>query len=81
MPLPRQVQIDRIKITGYLLSTNNPRSRAKAEFFTRFGFEANRWEELAEALRKHADTNEVSYEVETDYGSRFHVDGPTGNAG
>ncbi len=75
MPLRCQVQIDRIEITGYLLSTINPRSRAKTEFFARFGFEADRWEELAEALRKHADTNEVSYEVETDYGSRFHVDG------
>jgi tripartite-type tricarboxylate transporter receptor subunit TctC len=42
---------DRSKITGYLLSLSHPDDRTKAAFFMRFGFSAERWEELAEAPR------------------------------
>ena len=71
----RQAQIERGKITDYLLASVNPRGRATAHFFHSFGFSVDRWEELAAALKSHAVSNEVARVVETAYGSRYHVDG------
>jgi hypothetical protein len=42
------------KITAYLLSLTHRDGRSKAAFFTRFGFSANAWTLLADALRRHA---------------------------
>ena len=75
LPNGHQAQIEREKITDYLLSPVNPRSRAKADFFLSFGFSIDRWEEFAEALKVHAASHEVAGVVETAYGPRYHVDG------
>ena len=75
MPNVHQAQIERGKITDYLLSSVNPRSRAKADFFLSFGFSIDRWEEFAEALKFHVASHEVARVVETAYGQRYHVDG------
>ncbi len=75
LPNVRQAQIERGKITNYLLATVNPRGRAKADYFVRFGFSVDRWEEFADALKFHAASHEVARVVETAYGSRYHVDG------
>ena len=71
-----RARIDRRKITDYLLSSANPRGRAKADFFQRFGFRIDRWEEFADALNRQAASHEVTRVVETSYGPRYHVDGP-----
>ena len=75
LPNARMARVDQEKITGYLLSSVNPRGRAKAAFFLSFGFSVVRWEELAEALRRHAAAHEVARIMETAYGPRYHVDG------
>ena len=75
LPNAHLARIDRQKITNYLLSSVNPRGRAKANFFQRFGFSTERWEEFADALRRQAATHEVARVVETPYGPRNHVDG------
>ena len=81
-PMPLQIpdrahsRVDRAKIVDYLLSTMHPDGRAKAEFFLRFGFRAERWQELADALREVGASNPVAGLVETDYGLRYTVDGP-----
>ena len=41
LPNAHLARIDREKITDYLLSSVNPRDRAKAGFFLRFGFNVN----------------------------------------
>jgi hypothetical protein len=69
-------RVDRSKIVDYLLSTTHPDGRAKAEFFLRFGFRADRWHELADALRGVGAANPVASLVETAYGLRYTVDGP-----
>lgn len=43
--------VDRSKITEYSLSLSHADGHTKAAFFMRIGFRAERWEELAEALR------------------------------
>ena len=75
LPKAHLTRIDQEKITDYLLSSANPRGRAKAGFFLSFGFSAARWEELAEALRRHAASHAVARVLETACGPRYHVDG------
>ena len=75
LPNAHLARVDQEKITDYLLSSVNPRGRAKAGFFLSFGFSVARWEELGEALRRHAASHEVARVVETAYGLRYHVDG------
>lgn len=75
LPNAHLAWIDRPKITNYLLSSVNPRGRAKANFFLRFGFSTDRWEEFSDALRRQAASYEVTRVVETPYGPRYHIDG------
>lgn len=75
LPNAHLTRIDQEKITDYLLSSTNPRGKAKADFFSSFGFSLSDWEQLAEALRRHATTQAVARVVETTYGPRYHVDG------
>ncbi|MCY4388047.1 MAG: hypothetical protein OXC18_13195 [Desulfurellaceae bacterium] len=75
LPNAHRAQIERGKITDYLLSLVNPRSRAKADFFLSFGFSRDRQEEFVKALKAHAASYEVARVVETAYGPRYHVDG------
>ena len=63
------------KITDYLLNRGHPAGRSKAVFFLRFGFTVARWDLLAEALLKHADSYELVSMEKSSYGTRFVVDG------
>lgn len=75
LPNAHLARVDQEKITDYLLSSVNPRARAKAGFFLSFGFSAVRWHQLAEALRRHAASHAVVQVLETAYGPRYRVDG------
>lgn len=66
----------RAKIAGYLLSDSHPSGRAKAVFFCRFGFSAEAWELLAEALKRHAAEYEVAGIEESPFGKRYVIEGP-----
>jgi hypothetical protein len=63
------------KITGYLLSFNHRDGRSKAAFFSRFGFSANAWQELARSLRQHAVDHTVSGVEDSPFGTRYVVEG------
>lgn len=76
LPDRTRARVDRSKVVDYLLSPTHADGRGKAEFFMRFGFRAERWQELAEALRDSAASNPVSGIVETAHGLRYTVDGP-----
>ena len=75
LPGSAAARVDREKIAGYLLSLSHPDGRTKAEFFMRFGFRAERWEELAEVLRTAGISNPVVEVVESAHGVRYTVDG------
>lgn len=66
--------VERSKVVDYLLGSGSIASRAKARFFASLGFTADRWEDLAEALRAQAENGEVSM-TRTDWGSKFAVTG------
>ena len=77
MKLPNSAEagVPQRKITEYLLSPTHPDGRAKAAFFTALGFTAETWEELATALRNHAQQHEVAQMVDTPYGTTYVVEG------
>jgi hypothetical protein len=75
LPDVEKAEIKESKITQYLLSTTHRAGKSKASFFIRFGFDPDRWEELATALRQHARDNEITLEEKTVFGTRYVIDG------
>ena len=75
LPYAEQAQVDREKITEYLLSDEHPDGSNKARFFKRFGFRTEGWETLALALRTHASSHPVVKIVESQFGVRYTVEG------
>lgn len=75
LPYASQARVDQEKITDYLLSSVHPDGKSKAEFFTQFGFRPEQWTVLATALRGHGARHPVVKVVESDFGTRYAVDG------
>jgi len=75
LPNAANAQIDEAKITGYLLSPDHPDGRDKAAFFARFGFSRANWATLADALRRHAVAHPVAKTVQSNYGTRYVIEG------
>lgn len=67
--------VDQTKVTDYLLNPKHPYGASKAQFFTGFGFCIERWEEMAELLKEHGGSHEISTMRETGFGLRYSVDG------
>jgi hypothetical protein len=76
LPNVDKAEITEAKIVGYLLSTTHRAGKSKAAFFIQFGFAAARWQELANALKQHAVSNEITTEEKTIFGSRYVIEGP-----
>ena len=75
LPNVKQAAVPSRKITHYLLSNTHRDGQHKAEFFHRFGFTIEAWEELATALLNHARQHEVVEIVPTPFGQNFVVEG------
>lgn len=75
LPGVDRAQVDRDKITDYLLAIDHPEGSSKAEFFARFGFTIADWQVLAEALIAHARRNPISEMSESPYGTKYQLDG------
>jgi len=75
LPHHEDAVVPQAKITGYLLSPTHRDGRSKADFFTRFGFSADSWEELATALLRHAAEHEVTRIEDSPFGTRYVVEG------
>ena len=75
LPNAEQARVDRAKVVDYLLATEHDVGQHKARLFLRFGFTPEHWEDLAEALRVHAVTNEVVGDGQTSSGVNYVVDG------
>ena len=67
--------VEREKILDYLLNSAHRHGASKAQFFKMFGFRAEKWEQLAQALRIHGKTHEVKRTRETGFGPRYEVEG------
>ncbi|HYN79311.1 MAG TPA: hypothetical protein VES73_16125 [Lamprocystis sp. (in: g-proteobacteria)] len=73
--------IERKKVVEYLLALDHSSGRSKARFFTGVGFNARRWQVLADALRKHAQDSTVTGTETSAYGQKYVVEGPLGCPG
>ncbi len=60
LPNASKALVERRKLTDYLLDFDHPEGAGKAEFFSRFGLTAPKWQVLAKALRTHARSHDVS---------------------
>jgi hypothetical protein len=76
LPNAGRAAVPRAKLEGYLLSPSHIAGRGKARFFSGFGFSAESWEALGEALVRHASSNEVKKVEETPFGTKYTIDGP-----
>jgi hypothetical protein len=76
LPNPDRLVVERGKIVDYLLNSGHRYGASNAGFFSRFGFNAEKWEQLAQALRHHGQTHEVKKEHDTGFGPRYLVEGP-----
>lgn len=76
LPYADRLDIPQAKVTEYLLSSTHRAGRAKARFFSAFGFQATAWETLATALRRHALDNNVALSEPTPFGIRYVIEGP-----
>ena len=56
MKLPKldRLIIERKKVADYLLNPTHRYGASKARFFSKFGFQREKWETLAQALHEHA---------------------------
>lgn len=67
LPGVERAKISEIKIVKYLLSATHRAGKSKASFFMEFGFDPQRWEELARALKQHVMDNEITREEKNDF--------------
>jgi hypothetical protein len=77
MKLPHvdRLEIRKAKVVQYLLSSTHRAGKGKAAFFSAFGFTASQWEDLANALQKHARDNVVMLTEDTAFGTRYVIEG------
>jgi hypothetical protein len=64
------------KIVNYLLSVSHSSGRTKARFLKGFGFRAQDWLVLREAIIAHARANDIAASHRTHFGTRYEIDGP-----
>ena len=76
LPNAANAHVEPAKIVNYLLAPEHPEGAGKAEFFTHFGFTVDEWQLLAEALLAHALTLRVASMSETQYGTKYRIEGP-----
>ena len=75
LPDVEKADVPEAKVVRYLLSTTHRAGKSKASFFMEFGFDPDRWEELARGLKQHATNNEIALEERTTLGTRYVIDG------
>jgi hypothetical protein len=76
LPHIDQAFIESDKISGYLLSDNHPVGGPKSAFFKRFGFDAQRPDELTVALLDHAHANDAEALPSSQHGTKYEITGP-----
>jgi hypothetical protein len=75
LPNREKAIVPEAKITLYLLNAQHPKGRGKARFFMQFGFSVAQWKQLADALFDHAQTHEVVKTEQTQFGTRYVIEG------
>ena len=75
LPNAESAVVERDKIVDYLLNPGHPDNGGKAPFFLTAGFNPERWQELAEALRHAAARFPISKSMASPHGTKYILDG------
>jgi hypothetical protein len=70
-----KIEIPENKLEKYLLNISHPDGYSKALFFKKHGYEINNSDLLEVELKKFANIFEVSKTIETQFGTKFIIDG------
>jgi len=76
LPHLNRAVVSETKIVDYLLSVRHSGGRAKAHFLERYGFHAQDWQALRDAIVAHAAANDVTASQQSRFGTRYEIDGP-----
>lgn len=76
IPNVERVIIGDRKLADYLLAMGHPFGRAQARVFLALGFRRDEIGRLRDALRRHAAGNPVVASEETEFGTKYVVEGP-----
>jgi hypothetical protein len=71
LPNAEVAYIDVSKLTDYLMSTDHPRGKDKARFFTQFGFTLRNLDILTQSLKKHAANRSVAQIKNSEFGVKY----------
>lgn len=75
LPGAERAFIDPAKVRDYLLSTEHPIGRFKANVFRNMGYSRDDWQQLAADLLNIARNGEAELGESTEYGEKYTVDG------
>lgn len=75
LPNAESAYIPPAKILDYLLAADHPDGRGKAVVLIGFGFNRADWQILAQALRTHGASYEVTRTIRTPHGLKFIIEG------
>lgn len=75
LPNLEKAEVSKAKILDYLLADTTIAARAKANFFTRFGFARSDWRVLERALLLHSKSHDVETVQSDSYGERYTIVG------
>lgn len=74
LPNAHLAEVQEKKLRDYLLNLMHPHGGPKARFFLQRGFKVEQWQDLAVALRHHAETNDISRTKHTPYATNYSLD-------
>lgn len=75
LPNLENAVVSKAKILDYLLANTSKSARAKAGFFSRFGFTRDDWRVLQRALLHHGQSYEVESVEDDAFGARYTIIG------
>jgi len=75
LPYLQHAVITEAKVSDYLLNLQHPDGAGKARLFLAAGFTANRWQDLADALKDLAATWPVTHQIDSIHGRKYIVEG------
>ncbi len=75
LPNNSKAVVNEDKIKDYILNRSHPDGSHKAKYFESFGFNVNHSDILSESLIEHSIENDVIKVIETNYGTKYIVEG------
>lgn len=74
VPRAEDATVEEKKVVTYLLNREHKVGGSKAKFFLKRGFAADTWETFARSLVRHAQTQPVTKEEITEFGTKYQVE-------